>query len=122
MSIKNISLIGLSTKPWRGNIRELINLIAYLAVLTQDTEEITDAVVHSMIGDIVRPSIGSNGAVDAVERLGRVVSLESTKKDMEKNMFQELLGRKDLTKSQIAAKLGVSRTTFWRKCREYGLL
>ena len=116
------ALRHISDYPWKGNIRELINLIAYLAVLTEDTEEITDAAVHSLIGDIVRPSSESDGAGHAVERLGRVVSLESTKKDMEKNMFRELLGRKDLTKSEIAEKLGVSRTTFWRKCKEYKLL
>jgi transcriptional regulator with PAS, ATPase and Fis domain len=106
---------------WKGNVRELMNLIAHLAVLIQDIPEITEDMVVSMIREITIPLRETEKNGEDIKEPSPFVSLGDTKKDMEKKMFQELLSRRDLSKSQIADKLGVSRTTFWRKCKEYGL-
>lgn len=116
------ALRHVSDYSWKGNVRELINLIAYLAVLVQDVGDVTDALVHSMINDILRPLEREGDTTGGRRRYDHLLSLESSKREMERDLFKELLGRNDLTKSQIAEKLGVSRTTFWRKCRDYGLL
>ena len=110
------------TYRWRGNVRELMNLIAHLAVLLQGASEIAEDMVVSMIREILLLGSDVREKREDLEESGRFISLEDTKKDMEKKMFQELLSRGDLTKNQIADNLSISRTTFWRKCKEYGLV
>jgi transcriptional regulator with PAS, ATPase and Fis domain len=109
-------------RQWKGNVRELMNLVAHLAVLIRDTPDITENLLVSMIHGILSPSSLTEENDKKPEETGPFVSLEETKKDMEKKMFQELLSRKDLTKNQIADTLGIGRTTLWRKCKEYGLI
>jgi len=128
ISVKNASVIknALNLIPrdyqWRGNVRELLNIIAHLAVLLEDTSDITNFEVLSMIDDAMFQFNETAQHTSNEDSSKHIDSLDSAKRETEKRMFYNLLTQKNLTKTQAAEKLGISRTTLWRRCRKYNIL
>jgi PAS domain S-box-containing protein len=101
------ALSTLQSHPWPGNIRELRNLIAKLAMAT-DRREITGAeVLAELCGDTAAGSRAS-GAVP----LGNL-------ENMEEQMIIRALEQTGGHRAQAAEQLGISRRTLSRKLREY---
>jgi PAS domain S-box-containing protein len=101
------ALAALQSHPWPGNIRELRNLTAKLAMAT-DAGEITGAeVVAELCGETAAGSRAS-GAVP----LGNL-------ENMEEQMIIRALEQSGGHRAQAAEQLGISRRTLSRKLREY---
>ncbi len=112
--------------PYPGNVRELENAIEH-AVTLSDGDTITPADLPLAFrsanlltrGDgtvDVRPLRAADSApADARDRDGWTLA------EVEKEHILRVLRRHQGNASAAARQLGVSRTTLWRKLREYGL-
>ena len=106
------ALVALQAHPWPGNIRELRNLVAKLAMATED-RQITGAEVVAELYDEKM----SGGSPAAIRGSGAVPlgSLEN----MEEQMIIRALAQTGGHRAQAAERLGISRRTLSRKLREY---
>lgn len=93
----------LETQPWRGNIRELRNVVTKAAVLAQGEE----------IG--VNNLMLSGTAADA----GDTGQSPSSLDDLERRAIFDALAATDGHQQHAAARLGISRRTLSRKLRLY---
>jgi transcriptional regulator with PAS, ATPase and Fis domain len=113
------ALSSFANHRWPGNIRELQNALAMLTVLLQDRQSIDKTTATQLLTEII-----SNNAVSAstVEISGSIdpSTFKRSKKDFEKQFFAILYDDSNVGKIQIAKKLGISRSTLWRKFKEYG--
>jgi hypothetical protein len=101
------ALVVLQAHPWPGNIRELRNLVAKLAMATED-RQITGAEVAAELGGKPIPATHASGAVP----LGNL-------ENMEEQMIIRALEQTGGHRAQAAEQLGISRRTLSRKLREY---
>ncbi|MCA9772228.1 MAG: sigma-54-dependent Fis family transcriptional regulator [Myxococcales bacterium] len=105
ISAEAMAVIG--RYPWPGNVRELRNAIEHAVVMSEE-----EAIRLEDLPSHVR------GHVD--ETSTDPVREETSLADLEKRHIAFVLGkRKDM--SGAAKVLGISRSTLWRKCKEYGL-
>src|ERR1035441_6097896 len=101
------ALIALQAHPWPGNIRELRNLVAKLAMATED-RQITGAEVVAELSGEPTAATHASGAVP----LGNL-------ENMEEQMIIRALQQTGGHRAQAAEQLGISRRTLSRKLREY---
>jgi PAS domain S-box-containing protein len=101
------ALTALQSHPWPGNIRELRNLIAKLAMAI-DAQEITAAEVVAELCGEHPTGTHASGAVP----LGNL-------DNMEEQMIIRALEQTGGRRAQAAEQLGISRRTLSRKLREY---
>ena len=106
------ALNALQAYPWPGNIRELRNLVAKLAMATED-RQITGAEVLAEL----RGGTASGEPTAATHGSGAVPlgNLEN----MEEQMIIRALEQTGGHRAQAAEQLGISRRTLSRKLREY---
>jgi hypothetical protein len=97
----------LMTQPWPGNIRELRNLVAKLAMAIED-RQITRAHVAAELS-------GETAAKPGARRAAPIGNLEN----MEEQMIIRALVQTHGHRAQAAEQLGISRRTLSRKLREY---
>jgi transcriptional regulator with PAS, ATPase and Fis domain len=101
------ALASLQGHPWPGNIRELRNLVAKLAMATEEPQITGAEVVAALRGELAAPA-RSSGAVP----LGNL-------ENMEEQMIIRALEQTGGHRAQAAERLGISRRTLSRKLREY---
>jgi PAS domain S-box-containing protein len=101
------ALAALQSNDWPGNIRELRNLVAQLA-MAGTGKQITLAEVQAEL----------SGATQAVRQAGTSVPLGNLD-NMEEQMIIRALESTGGHRAQAAEKLGISRRTLSRKLREY---
>jgi transcriptional regulator with PAS, ATPase and Fis domain len=100
----------LQAHAWPGNIRELRNLVAKLAMAT-DNPQITGAEVSAQLcGEITTSTSSGQGTV-----------LHGNLDNMEEQMIIRALQQTGGHRAQAAEKLGISRRTLSRKLREYDI-
>jgi DNA-binding NtrC family response regulator len=103
------ALVALQAHPWPGNIRELRNLVAKLAMATGDRSITGAEVVAELCGEFMGSvSSRASGAVP----LGNL-------DNMEEQMIIRALEQTGGHRAQAAEQLGISRRTLSRKLREY---
>ena len=92
---------------WPGNVRELRNVLENLVQLSPN-DKITSNDVEEYIGvdNIESPIINNNNS----QRIS----------DIEKQLIEDHL-EQNLTKEEIAQKLGISKRTLYRRLRKYNL-
>ena len=100
-----------------GNIRELSNIVKH-------------AIIFSEKGAITKADLPSGMPAQALLEASKTGGLENTElpgfgfetlAGMEKRLISETL-KKTLNNHTVAAKkLGISRSTLWRKMKEYGI-
>src|SRR5208282_5158734 len=105
------ALAALQAHPWPGNIRELRNLVAKLAMA--ENRQITGADVVAELRGETTP-----GASLAATRASGAVPLGSLE-NMEEQMIIRALEQTGGHRAQAAERLGISRRTLSRKLREY---
>ena len=124
------ALEGLKTYDWPGNVRELKNAI-YHAVLLCDEHALTVRHFRHMGFDtgIVpgQPARGETalqgstsskrGAISGTTGDGEVRTLAAT----EEEMIRFAIAHYDGQISEVARRLGIGRTTLYRKLKEYGI-
>lgn len=103
LSLKTIRAIAnddyLLNYDWPGNIRELKNVLERFSVLYEEGANIREQIKSVLI-----------------------VRTDLTSENEEKLMIMEVLDECDGNKSIACRKLGIGRTTLWRKMKDYGLL
>jgi transcriptional regulator with PAS, ATPase and Fis domain len=103
--VRNILL----SYPWPGNIRELENVIERaVAVSIGDTLTMTDLPVHML---------NTDSKIEIEKQYER--NNERSLKEMEAAHIRELLEKEQMNYNRVAEVLGISRTTLWRKMKEY---
>jgi PAS domain S-box-containing protein len=103
------AIVALQQHPWPGNIRELRNLVAKLAMATEETQVTAAEVMVQLCGEsTASTSPHASGAVP----LGNL-------ENMEEQMIIRALEQTGGHRAQAAEKLGISRRTLSRKLREY---
>jgi PAS domain S-box-containing protein len=101
------ALVALQAHAWPGNIRELRNLVAKLAMSTDGRQITGSEVVAELRGEIMTER-RTSGAVP----LGNL-------NNMEEQMIIRALEQTGGHRAQAAEQLGISRRTLSRKLREY---
>src|ERR1700675_3938763 len=111
------ALVALQAHPWPGNIGELRNSVAKLAMAAED-RQITGAEVSAGLrGETTRGETTSGEGMAANHASGAVPlgNLEN----MEEQMIIRALEQTGGHRAQAAEQLGISRRTLSRKLREY---
>jgi len=113
------ALRSLAGYRWPGNVREMQNVLATLSVLLQDRTAIDKPTVTRLLTEVILSNTASANKGEKADPLDPS-DLKKSKKNFEKQIFALLHGESNASKIQIARKLGISRTTLWRKLREHG--
>ena len=101
------AVTALQAHPWPGNIRELRNLVARLAMATDSRQITANEVVTALQGEV------------AVERRSSGAVPLGNLDNMEEQMIIRALEQTGGHRAQAAEQLGISRRTLSRKLREY---
>jgi DNA-binding NtrC family response regulator len=99
-------LMGL---PWKGNVRELKNVIENMVVLTNKEKLDVDALPSD-----IRPK--GNAAPGGLNNVGGIPLNE-----LEKEAIRNTLKLTEGNREQAAKMLGIGERTLYRKIKEYGL-
>ncbi|MEJ2051886.1 MAG: sigma 54-interacting transcriptional regulator, partial [Calditrichota bacterium] len=99
---------ALAAYHWKGNVRELENVIERAIALSLD---------HRISLDDLPDSVLEVREESAHEDMREVQTLE----EIEKQHIQRLLQELEDNYNEVAEKLGIGRTTLWRKMKKYGL-
>ena len=104
----------LANYSFPGNVRELENIMEHAVVLAEGNE-ITEKDLPDFLlrNRLLLEGPRKGACVDA--QTGEIVSL----KDLEADHIRLALEKMNYNYSDIAKKLGVSRSTLWRKIKEY---
>lgn len=94
---------------WRGNIRELKNIIERAVILSEDNELSPE----TLPDEVIRPQVNEDGA--------DYRHFEIDLKSVERNHIDRVLVMVEGNKVEAAKKLGIGLATLYRKVKEYGL-
>lgn len=101
---------------WPGNVRELVNALEY-ALVHANGSAILPRHFPAELRDAIRPPIVSEGKGDAL--LTRYYRGSATER--EKELIRAALAEAGGNKSVAAEKLGMSRTTLWKRLKQYDI-
>jgi DNA-binding NtrC family response regulator len=116
-----MDLLGSYLYP--GNIRELDNIVHHAVLMAEGPKVTAQDLPPYLLG---RPRIGAPSGSLRVIDAGGGPALElgdgfMSLADMEKNLIEATLAKLGRNQSVAAKKLGISRSTLWRKMKEYGI-
>ena len=104
--------------PWRGNVRELRNVIERACILAE-TEFITE---RDLAGGMTHSSGSELTRLRSDETIGeRSVGTETSFSAMERNRIRDVLQRTGGNKMSAARILGLSRRALYRRLEKYGI-
>ncbi len=103
----------LSSLKWPGNVRQLVNFIERLLILCEGrfSQEIFDELLSEMIQS------SPAEAKQKTEASRQVSSLKDKALDSEAGLILAILKEEDFNRKNTAQRLGISRTTLWRKLK-----
>jgi len=130
----------LANQPWPGNVRQLENTIFRAVVLAEGaylsaddfpllSEEfnaagiqsgpplINDSDAHDTHQELIGSSAGADEVVHIFDREGHLRSLQEIEKDLIELAIETYEGKM----SEVARRLGMGRSTLYRKLREHNL-
>ncbi|MBK8943947.1 MAG: sigma 54-interacting transcriptional regulator [Ignavibacteriae bacterium] len=93
---------------WRGNIRELENVIEYSFVRTNNSKIITAAKLPPIVKENNSKRKDFNKYLNDEE-------------SFEKHQLLDILEKNHWSKAKTAKELSIGRTTLWRKMKQFGL-
>ncbi|MBN2438339.1 MAG: sigma 54-interacting transcriptional regulator, partial [Deltaproteobacteria bacterium] len=97
--------------PWPGNVRELRNLVERLSMLTEGFRDFPDDAAEGIRGEL--------HLSDGIESVTEERDLqELSLKELEQQWLEKVCGASILKKKDLAKRLGVSRTTLWKRTRK----
>jgi two-component system response regulator AtoC len=126
-------LAALQAQPWPGNVRQLQNFIERLVVLSDGPVITGDEVnrevsrqpgiVPSAPAPAPTSATPSSPAIPAIGSTGgEGRTLESQRKEMERQALVDALERAGDNRTLAARLLGISRRTLYNKLEEHGLV
>ena len=97
--------------PYPGNVRELESIIAHAIIMADD-----ETIRARDLPDQVRAGGSAPFALPhyATDTFPSI-------KEMEEQLIRQTLQKLDGSQTEAAARLGISRSTLWRKMKEYGI-
>lgn len=110
---------------WPGNVRELSNFVECISVLSQSSYEEMAEYMDGILGQAPPKAEAHGKAVGEIS--AEIQPDEASESDSgnlkhwEKQRIETALKENGLSTGRTAAALGMSRSTLWRKMREYGL-
>jgi DNA-binding NtrC family response regulator len=120
MSIDDDAVAVLTTQPWPGNVRQLQNFVERLVVLA-DQDVITKADVERELSRVPSIARAPDAGAPASPRPGAALSLDSNRKETERQTLVKALTQAGNNRTRAARLLEVSRRTLYNKLREHGL-
>ncbi len=97
--------------PWPGNVRELENMMERVVLLHKDLKKVYDFLVEELERGF------ETIEMDRGKPQKKVFSIAQA----EKKKMLKALNENSFNISQAAASIGISRATFYRKMRQYGI-
>jgi Response regulator containing CheY-like receiver, AAA-type ATPase, and DNA-binding domains len=113
-SFTDEALDRLQEYEWRGNVRELYNVVERLLILV-DGEEIDGSDVEQF----VQPGGGRDGATQ--ELIAAHDDFTEARDQFEKRFIQRKLHEHDWNVSQTAETIGIQRSHLYNKLNKYGI-
>ncbi|MBP2634728.1 MAG: sigma-54 dependent transcription regulator [Firmicutes bacterium] len=113
--LSNDAVEFLESQPWPGNIRELANILERTMVLV-DRDEITAADIKEIYKCDLNSdwSVGGAGLPVNNAPFTEYTSLEDIKKDV----IEQIIKEEEFNYTRAAKRLGISRTTLWRRMQK----
>jgi len=100
----------LENYDWPGNIRQLENIIERLVVRTDK-----NFIMTNLVKEIMKLQYGG-GIIDNYQKQDNInYPLSGNLENIEKNIIKEIINEEKGNKAAAARRLGISRTTLWRK-------
>ena len=100
----------LGNYDWPGNIRQLENIIERLVVRTDK-----NFIMTNLVKEIMKLQYGG-GMIDNYQKQDNInYPLSGNLENIEKNIIKEIINEEKGNKAATARRLGISRTTLWRK-------
>jgi transcriptional regulator with PAS, ATPase and Fis domain len=116
VTLSTQSMDALLGYDWPGNVRELVNALEY-ALVHADGAAILPRHFPAELRDAIPTTIVSEGKGEAsLTRYYRGLAAER-----EKELILAALAEAGGNKSTAAEKLGMSRTTLWKRLKQYGV-
>ncbi|MCP3058467.1 sigma-54 dependent transcriptional regulator [Myxococcus sp. K38C18041901] len=119
-------LAVLRAQPWPGNVRQLQNFLERLVVLSDGQtlagEDVSRELARQpgLSAPVTTPPQGVTALASPAAESGR--TLESQRKDTEKQALVDALARAGDNRTLAARLLGISRRTLYNKLEEHALL
>lgn len=111
-----------SDYSWKGNVRELSNVLTHLMVVMEEEQAFSYRAVKEMLEEIIycdKPGIRE--ARQASEKTRTVDKARPSEARSESEILEALLGEGEMKKRQIAESIGISRSTLYRRMKKYNL-
>ena len=113
-SFTDEALDRLQHYEWRGNVRELYNVIERLLILVDG-----DDVDAEDVEQFIQPDGGRNGATQ--ELIAGYDDFTEARDQFEKRFIQRKLNEHDWNVSQTAETIGIQRSHLYNKLNKYGI-
>jgi DNA-binding NtrC family response regulator len=108
----------LSSRPWRGNVRELQNFVEHVTILAQPGSKVQ--IHHLPLDQEVDPTAVSNGLTALPTSDAYHVAKEQVLATFEKTYVTRLVARASGNMSRAARLASVDRTTLYRLLERHG--
>ncbi|HOV31747.1 MAG TPA: sigma-54 dependent transcriptional regulator [Candidatus Hydrogenedens sp.] len=109
--IDNNALVVLRSYPYPGNVRELESIIAHAVIMAEDSmihlQDLPENVQQEKLRILALPNEKNNGLLQLAE--------------VEAAHIRHILEKVNYNQSEAAKILGISRSTLWRKMKEYNI-
>ncbi len=95
---------------WKGNVRELKNLMERIVILCND--------------DVVKPEhlgLGMRKKFSDYEYIFRMNSFKEAKREFEKRFIEEKLREYNYDMKEVASRIGIDLSNLYRKVKAYGI-
>ncbi|MBU3200326.1 PrpR N-terminal domain-containing protein [Clostridium estertheticum] len=101
----------LMNENWPGNVKELINIITEMPAASDGPY-----IELSEVDEILRRHEESH---KKLSQNTMMVDISGSWEEIEKKILWHILQEEDMNQSSTAERLGINRTTIWRKLKEY---
>jgi DNA-binding NtrC family response regulator len=113
-SFTDDALDRLKGYEWRGNVRELYNVVERLLILVPD-----DEIDAADVDQFVRPHSAADGPAD--ELIATHDDFSQARDQFEKRFIERKLHEHDWNVSQTAETIGIQRSHLYNKLNKYGI-
>ncbi len=115
--LSDASIEFLRSRPWRGNVRELQNVIEHMAVLVEPDQAIEPGDIPLYEDAVATPELAPAAQLDGAfhEVKDRVIS------QFERDYLTRLIARAAGNMSKAARQANIDRTTLYRLIEKHGL-